>query len=168
MATGNKCFGDEGAPKDDSCYSWNEQRQRASTSQTSKCKFQTLEKKKNVVIYFLRGEYFTLSASMSPTQTHCWFFKCYCDSNYSENTLQNYPGLNLSVRKGFLLFYWIKNRSGVSVVEFKNKQPNLMRQRFPCSLCLGFVCVWKADLMNFIMRDETMRLHKMIQIHILV
>lgn len=39
---------------------------------------------------------------MSPTQTHCWF------SNDSENTLENYPGLSMSVRKGFLLFFELK------------------------------------------------------------
>lgn len=38
LAPGNKCFGDEGAQEDDGYHSRNEQGQRASASQTKKCK----------------------------------------------------------------------------------------------------------------------------------
>lgn len=80
-------------------------------------------------------------------------FKCDCDSHYSE-TIQDWICLLEKVSSCF-----IELKTEVVCLWWNSK---ISWQTSWCSLCLGCVCVWKADLMNFKMRDETMRFHKMI------
>lgn len=93
--SGNKCFGNEGAQKDDGCYSWNEQRQRASPSQTEKCKFRTFSH----IFYALR----TLISFSAFTWT---------TFDIEVNTLFSTESADV---------HWAKDRSFVSAVTFKNK-----------------------------------------------